>query len=308
MKTTNVHGLPDVFAKAASAFEGDYTRGKSDFTATELLRPARLHALLKEHWDEITEDVSERVWSLPGQVGHLIFERIAKDDPERYVAEQRMYADVDGKIIGAKMDLYDRKELTLWDYKYTSVWKFIMGDTLEWERQLNVNRFCAIQNRLGVRSISPKKLRVLCLLKDWKPRDAVKKADSGYPQLAVHIVDLPIWSEEKTKAYIRERIAALIGAEADLVMGMDPPMCTPDERWSTPEKWAVMKRGRKSAVKLHDDEVTANKHAAIEGGYVEHRPGESRRCQHYCPVATFCEFGRRILGLDPDGNTGSTPT
>jgi hypothetical protein len=141
MKITNNHQLPDIFCEAVSLFDSDYDRGDSDYTATELIKPVRINVLTKRHWSELSEDVSDRVWALGGHVKHMIFRRLAEKNPERYIAERRMYATVDDKVSG-QLDLYDRQTSVLWDYKESSVWKFVIGDTADWEAQANINRYC----------------------------------------------------------------------------------------------------------------------------------------------------------------------
>jgi hypothetical protein len=59
-----------------------------------------------------------------------------------------------------------------------------------------------------------------------------------------------------------------------------------------------MKEGRKTAVKLFDDEGGAEKLAASLGAkhFVEHRSGESIKCRHYCLCRAFCNFYRNRAG------------
>jgi methionine salvage enolase-phosphatase E1 len=52
--------------------------------------------------------------------------------------------------------------------------------------------------------------------------------------------------------------------------------------------FAVMKKGRKRALRLLESESEANALASEESGYIEFRVGESKRCQNYCNVAKFC--------------------
>jgi hypothetical protein len=292
MRLTNNKGLPDVFCSAVDIFEGDYDKGKADFTPTQLNRPVRITVLLRKHWKDLEEDVSDRLWTLSGQVGHLIFERVAKRDPERYVAEQRLYATVNGYIIGGRVDLYDKQEETLWDYKNSSVWKFLLGDTWEWETQLNINALCVAEGG----KLPVKKIRVLVQLKDWKLRESKRRRD--YPDCPVHIVDIPIWDKARTEGYIMGRISALQdGAD-------NPPVCTPDERWERGGKFAVMKQGRKSAVRLFDTSEEADILASTDPKfYVEERRSEPTRCIFYCPVWKFCTFG---LSAHDQAN-GATP-
>ncbi len=287
MNLTNTHNLPDIFTEAVSLFESDYSRGDSDHTATELIRPVRISVLMKRHWEELTEDVSDRVWAFSGQTKHLIFQRLAEKNPQRYIAERRMYATVDGSKVSGRLDLYDRKTAILWDYKESSVWKFVLGDTREWEEQSNINRYCMESSDDEGNVV--KALRNLVILKDWKAREAENKKD--YPQCAVHIVDLPMWSDKECENFIGKRIEAIRAGQDN------PPLCTPDERWERGEKWAVMKKGRKSAVKLHDNIDAAHLHAQLNepNHYVEHRPAEPTRCLRYCPVAKFCNAFQHYL-------------
>jgi hypothetical protein len=300
MNLTNRLGLPDIYCQAVEIFESDYDRGKSDYTATQLLRPARISVLLNRHWADVEEDVSDRLWSLAGQTGHLIFERIGQKYPERYIVERRCYFDCDGETIGAKLDCYDIEEATIWDYKETSVFKFLLGDTRDWEAQLNINRLAfsstvihlaageePVLSRLPVNA-----LKILVKLKDWKAREARRKKD--YPQAPIHIVELPIWSDKEVTNFVGKRIAAFEAARDN------PPVCTPEERWERGKKWAVMKVGRKRAVKLFQDEGSAQALVETDGKfYLEERVPEPARCLYYCPVAQFCDFGI-AANLDPN--------
>jgi len=72
------------------------------------------------------------------------------------------------------------------------------------------------------------------------------------------------------------------------------PPCTPEERWDSPSKYAVMKNGVKRAVRLFDIQEEADQLATSKGAghYVEVRKGESRRCRSYCLCRQFCNFYR----------------
>lgn len=71
-------------------------------------------------------------------------------------------------------------------------------------------------------------------------------------------------------------------------------MCTDEERWHKPDKWAVKKPGNKRALKLHDTREAAMAHAGTTLE-VEYRPGEDTKCLKYCSVAQFCDHGRLVL-------------
>ena len=72
------------------------------------------------------------------------------------------------------------------------------------------------------------------------------------------------------------------------------PACTPEERWAKPDKWAVMKHGRKSAVKVFDSEEEANANIGL-GDYIEYRQGVDTKCEDYCMVNQFCPYWQKRM-------------
>jgi hypothetical protein len=61
--------------------------------------------------------------------------------------------------------------------------------------------------------------------------------------------------------------------------------------------YAVMKQGRKTAVKLFDKKDDAQAKVAELGNahYVETRLGESTKCLHYCLCRTFCHYYQSLI-------------
>jgi len=76
------------------------------------------------------------------------------------------------------------------------------------------------------------------------------------------------------------------------------PMCSEEERWHKPDKWAVMKKGRKSALKLFDSAEDAQERldSLPSGHYIEFRPGVDSKCSEYCSAAPFCSHYREMNG------------
>ena len=72
MKLTNHFNLPDTFFQAV--LNDKYSRGDAQYSATDLIRPPRITILSRRYWDEIEEDVSERIWALLGKAVHAILE------------------------------------------------------------------------------------------------------------------------------------------------------------------------------------------------------------------------------------------
>lgn len=291
MKLTNKFNLPEPFMQALG--HDDYHPGEGDYTTTELIRPVRISVYKKRYEDQMEEDISERVWAFAGQTKHIVLERIGKSNPERYVTEKRFYATMPGgKTIGGRIDLYDRETKILYDWKENSVWKFIIGDTKEWEEQGNVNLYLMRANGFEVKGLTN-----VTWLRDWKKRLARTTSREDYPKCAIHVIPLPMWSAGQQQNYILNRIAIFEAGKND------PPVCSFKERWQRPHEYALMKRGRKSAIRLYAnrDEAIAvlkKRDASAKSGehfYVQERPTEPVRCLDFCSVVQFCDFGRTAI-------------
>lgn len=277
MRLTNHLNLP---APLVAAIENDnYSGGSSDYSTTGLLRPPRIAELSRRYRDELTEDASDRIWSLFGQITHSIIERAATDE----LVERRLFMTINGKTVSGQIDLYHGD--TLWDWKTTSIYSGKDGPKKEWTEQGNINRMLCAENGIFVNRI-----QYVALYRDWSKMASERKGED-YPQSQVEIFQLPLWPLEKTRAFVEERIRLHEAAKIEL------PMCSDEERWARPEKWAVMKKGTKRAVKLYDTEDQASSGLANlnVSGRVEHRPGEQTRCLYYCPVASKCSQFRDLV-------------
>lgn len=264
MKITNNNNLPQPLFDAICKVNAKYSKGDADYSTTQLIDSPRISQLRKQHWDEIEEDASDMIWRFFGSVGHEI---IANMEHWNVLNEERMYVELDGKVISGCPDLFDGKKIT--DYKITFSAKEVKS---EWEKQLNVYRYILYDNKW-----EPGELEVVAIL-----RGAVRDA----PKIAV--LPVRMWSIDYTEQYIRERIQR--HTEAARIL----PDCTEEERWYTERKFAVMKRGNVKATKVFSLKVEANLYMKIlqekekKVIYIEERPGESKRCELYCNVSRFC--------------------
>lgn len=274
MRVSNRANLPDALI---AAIENDpYTKGDADFSVTELIAPPRQRALMLAHKDEIELDAEDLLYALYGQIAHGILERANRIG----FAEKRLFCKVDGYTVSGQLDTLDMDNGILTDWKFTTSYKFKSGEPapMEFIAQLNMQL-----ELLRVNGMDAQKLQIVGLLRDFSKLKAKRERDSGYPQASVVIMPIAMWPREKTQAYMRERVRAHIAARTEL------PLCSDEERWAKPEVWAVKKRGKKRAERLHYNEASANQHAAMGADlYVEHRPGESVRCNPYCSVRSFC--------------------
>lgn len=277
-KLVNRGNLPEALVRAVQ--NDGYDRGNSDYTTTQLSKPSRIVALEKIHGDEIEEDVSDRIYALMGKLGHAILEHSGTAD----IIEKRLYTEIDGKILSGQVDVVDGTVLE--DYKFCSIYVFKEGVKKEWQAQASVNSYLCAKNGITITEA-----RYIAIYRDFSlPKS---KIDPDHPRQQVQVFPVSLWSMEETERWIKERIQSHENALKSL------PECTEEERWARNPKWAVMKKGGKRAVKLYDEEIPAERHAASESGlHVEYRPGVSTRCQYYCPCLPFCDFGKRLVHQD----------
>lgn len=277
MKITNKLNLPQPLVKAVT--NDGYSKGDCDISVTSLLKPPQLLALEKRHEEEITEDVSDRIWSLLGQVVHGILER--SDDTA--ITERRLYVDVLGWRVGGAMDRFVLKEGLLQDYKFTTVYKVRDGITEEFAKQLNIYAHILRANGEKVN-----KLEIVAILRDWS-KNQYKREGAPYPSNQVVILDVPIIDDKEVRQFIEERVklhqAAIEEKDSTKLLP-----CTKEERWAKDDVYAIMKEGGKRAVRLTASQAAAN--MVLEDldkkHYVEYREGESIRCESYCSVKNFC--------------------
>ena len=280
MRYTNKTGLPDPVVRALTEFEkGEIVEGTR---VTTLIDSPRISQLRQEHSHEITEDVSELVYRVMGTAIHTVFENAASNS---YVAEERLEHDVDGTLISGQIDLQyeDDDEVDLKDFKSTSVYKAMMSDHSDWERQLNVYAYLVRHAKgLRVRSAS-----VIGVLRDWRKADADRREE--YPAAPIVEIDVPLWSEKEQDQFVQDRVREHSRAELEKEFN-GLPECTDEERWARPTKWAVHKGKNKRALKVFDSEEDAQEFAAEDDTRrVEKRPGEFTRCvNNYCRVNQWC--------------------
>lgn len=324
MKVTNKLNLPAAFVNAVST-----TRHNAPgcFSATTLKKGAKEIILTDRHFDEITVDAADSVWAVWGTAVHklmqaqdssfllhvlnTIAEEFKNEKSEEYESElnyfdrvtRRITAYIKDKFSGnsfveeffkikvsesyvtGQVDSYDMENGVINDWKTASVWKVQFKDFSDWRAQGLTYAWLLQQSGLEV-----KKCRFVALLKDHSKTKA--KNDSSYPQSPVYIYEFDVTPEDMAET--RDRILnKVLEIESAYKLGDDDiEPCSAEERWADGEKWAVMKNGRKTAIKLFDNSADADAMAGEMGNayYVEHRPAISRKCGDYCNCKEFCNF------------------
>ena len=78
-----------------------------------------------------------------------------------------------------------------------------------------------------------------------------------------------------------------------------------EERWNSGDTYAVMKDGRKTALRVLNSREDAETYKESNGGdYIEERHGEDRKCNDYCPCCKFCEYYKNKV---ENGGTNKMP-
>lgn len=280
MKITNKFGLPEPFV--ALATKSAYSKGRADYSVTEIISPPRIQRLRQKHWADMEQDVSDMTWSLMGTMAHNLLEH---KTPDGMTAEQRLYVEIDGVVLSGAMDLQEDVNGTvkITDYKFTSAWA-LREDKIEWIWQQNI--YAWMVEKLTGKKVSS--INICAFIRDWSRREAAVKPD--YPQASAQMVPIALLPTEEVEAYIKERLDLHRMAKVSADFDEELPTCTDDERWVRETKYAVMKEGGKRAVKLFDTEDEAKALAAeTPKGYVAIRKGEAIRCSNnFCGVSKWC--------------------
>ena len=275
MKLTNKHNLPGpIFRKIASTMRPNPPR----YGLTTLLRPARMVALEIKHWDDIETDAMDHVFRLDGTVMHAMLDM---EDPDTILREHLIEHEVNGVTVRTAIDRFwkDGPRNVLTEFKNTSIWSVIYGKD-EWVQQLNLQ--AAMLNFIGRRA---DRLEVVAKLRDWSAREA--KYDSQKPQHPIVQIDVPLWTPATAEEFLRARVEAHKEARNGHL-----GECSDVERWAKPPTWAVMKPGRKTALRVLDSNEEADVWGQTNASgqfTIEHRPGANTRCESYCPVSAFCD-------------------
>ena len=278
----NELGLPQAFINALNL---EKHNEKGCYSATTLLKGACETILADRHFDEIEIDVADCVWQIWGTAVHLIFEKAGIEG----FTEEKFSVPVSNSKVTGRVDLYDLENETIYDWKTASTWKVQFNDFSDWDKQGLIYAWLMKQNGLNV-----KEVKFVALLKDHSKSKARK--DMEYPQkpVVVHTVQVTEEALKEIEAFINLKVRQFEVAETLVDEKLTP--CTKEERWATEDKWAIMKAGRKTALKVCDSEEEAKSLMAEKGGTdIEFRPGENKKCvDGYCACRNFCPFYKSL--------------
>lgn len=284
MLLTNKYNLPSSLIEVIQNKNFDLsTSDPLRIGVTTLNNPPRIRQLSVRHWNEIEEDISEQLFRILGDSVHYI---LAKTEQDKKLIEEKLTEEVDGITLVAKPDLYDDELKTIEDYKITTVWS-VKSIKQDWINQLNA--YCWFLRKAG---FEVKKAYINAILKDWSKMERLRFG-RDYPEIPFKRIEIPLWSLEEQEKYIRDRIALYKSTLS--LSDENLPICTPEERWATPEKWAIHKNKNKTAKKLCSSYEEACEYVSkikdIKNKYnIIKRNGCDNRCIGYCSVNKFCNY------------------
>lgn len=284
MKITNKQGLPSAFVNMA---QSDYKPTPKQYSATTLLKPTRQVILERKYGDQIEQDVANMIWMLFGQAVHYILEH----HDETGWAEQKLKFTLDnGYTLSGIIDLYNEKTKEVVDYKTCTEWKFILKEFDDWKKQglmyawllKKFNHECERVTFWGI-------------LKDYSPQKA--KRDKTRPQFPIDKYSFEITEEDMQEIdkFIKEKLEDLKKAES--LPDNELPLCSDEEMWREPSKFAVMEANKKKAkrvFKTAEEALTFFK-ANSKSTHIEERKGTPKKCFAYCSANQFCSFYRELM-------------
>jgi hypothetical protein len=290
----NPTGVWPGWVRICEFLDEQYDQSKN-ITATKLAQPPQLVALQHRHWNQIRLNVCMEADRILGNAAHWLMARAAGPND---VAEQRMFMTIDGITIPFRPDLLVHEGddvFSLHDGKVTKTWAVRLGGKDEWTMQLNIYAYGCRQKGMKI-----SRLWIEFLLKDWERLGPIREP-GRYPEYPLDRLEVEDWGSETTEKIIRNRLS-LHSKVAD-IPDVQLPECTISERWGTQARWAVVGASGKALPKKANfssrEEAEAAARVSTKPNAVEFRPGENKRCEHYCTVRDFCHQYQKLIQQAP---------
>lgn len=290
MKYTNKNNLPSNIVNACLEDDGHELQ-LGVYHATELLQPVKITILKRRYDAELELDVSDSLNLLFGKAVHTVLESGNKSkfqQAEKFISRD---IDIDGehlKVVG-RMDLWQPNHRCIVDWKTATVTKVLKQDYEDYKKQGLIYAWILQGN-----GITASTLKFEMMLKDWSKAKLRLETLRGnpYPAMMFHEWKYTITEKdmEEIDTWIHQRLKQIL--EYEKLADDEIPECNEEERWADPTKYAVMRYGRKTAIKLCDSIEEADALIASGGDdcYLEIRQSVSRRCCDYCIVNKYCKF------------------
>ena len=296
MRTTNEHNLPVAFERFEKRNPHDPQGAR--FTVSTLIDSPYIAHLRRKHYEERTEDVSDRLHAIMGSAIHKILED--GHDPESQIAEERLHGVYHGVSVSGQIDLQNLTEKGVdsetgevivtrtvedWKSTKTATVRYNPNGKLEWERQLNCYAELARYNGYHVTG-----LVVHVYFRDWE--EAGLKRYRDYPPIAYQRFDIAMWEPEVARQYMLDRVALHIAEQ--------PMPCTDEEMWARGTSREVFvpltsgKGHRKRSEKFDNDFDADMFMLDNPGSILKETEKTYTRCNgDWCQVAEFCPIKQK---------------
>lgn len=204
MQITNKLNLPYGLVKAVSP---DPHNKSGEISATTLIQGTKQVILTQRHWNELEDDVADRIWAVFGTAVHALLENEGEED----FCEIELKQKVSNIIVTGRLDNYNMATGVIADYKNTSVFKVKAGlqkdadgkehGFPEWKMQGLIYAWLLQKNRLPAT-----KCRFIALLKDHSKTEAER--DHSYPQSPVFVYEFDVTKEdlEEIEKFIMKKV------------------------------------------------------------------------------------------------------
>lgn len=279
MKLTNELKYPESVYNAA--LDSIYKPLPDKIRVTELISPPLIRTLTMRHWDDIVVDVDDFLLSMFGTAFHKFL--ASYECKDNTIFNQRFDVKIGDYVLTGEPDKFNVNTGILEDYKTTSAWSFVFGHK-EWEEQLNL-----YAHLLRLHGYKVYGLLINAFLRDWTLNQSRQRGRWDYPDKRFHVCRMKLWDSGDVEKFIDTKIT-------DIITNPERE-CTSEEKWERPTTYAVMKDGRKTAMR-----VLETNEAALD--WIEHnvkgteknkitidvRQGECVRCNGYCDVSKFCPY------------------
>lgn len=291
---------------------------KPVYSVTELLSPPYQLRLAKEYGDSLEIEAERLLWTMYGSAAHVV----ARLGAGTGRAEERLTYEGKSAVVTGAADLVELEigPATIIDYKFVKKWLIMMarpdwqerairticrypsspnlwpalpGDSIE-HYAMQVNLYAWLLARNGV---AVERAELVVAFKDWSASELARNRDGRYPPKDWARYSIPLLPPDVVGAFAAARVQLLNKYMSAPIENVPP--CSPEERWTRDECFAVVVDGRTRALKLfpveRDEEAArsaaqaaASAFAASKGARVEHRVGARVRCAEYCDVARVC--------------------
>lgn len=270
MRITNNFNLPQCIVDIVKSEQHEMVDKR--FSVTELLNCNTEILLKRRHNQDIELDVSKCVATLFGTAVHYYIEKFDKTGMAEIKFEQEIK---NGYVLVGKLDLYDKSNSTVIDWKTCSLWKVLNNSFDDWKKQGLIYAWLLTQKGELV-----DKVTFYGLIKDWKQ-------GCGVEQIFEYTFKVDPQDIIDTGKFIFNKITQL----SKLENTPDYDLIKCEETWNTGDIYSVYKtEDAERATRNFDNLFDAENFAKQKGGIVKVRKGIDKKCNDYCTCRDYCKY------------------